>query len=202
MRTLLLLTALTTLAFATAGCGDSPSTPAAAADGLGDTTQHGAPRVASPMVFANSAKKPCGLLTEPQLKTLGMPGVEGVAGAGDTGPMCDWDDTPGTSGQRVSFTFTKGNGNGGLDRVYELKSTFKLFELQAPIQDYPTLLNAPTDDRLKGVCTLVVGITDDQILTTTIQMRTTPKPAPRAFEPCVVAREAADLALTSIRTAG
>ncbi|HEX6341358.1 DUF3558 domain-containing protein [Umezawaea sp.] len=193
MRTLLLLTVI---ALAATGCGDSTAAPAGSG---GDTTQHGAPRVRTPLDSTKAAKKPCTLLSGPQLKTLDMVGVEGVEESTPTGPICSWDDTEGDSGQYVTFTFTTGNGNGGLDRVYELKSTFQLFELQAPLQDYPTLLNAPTDDRRNGVCALVVGITDTQILTTTVKLRTGPKPAPRAFEPCAVAREAADLALTSIR---
>ena len=194
MRTLLLLAVI---ALAATGCGDS--TPAASAGSVGDTTQHGAPRVRIPLDSAKATKKPCTLLSEPQLKTLEMAGVQGVEEGTPTGPICTWDDTDGDSGQHVTFTFTTGNGNGGLDRVYELKSTFQLFELQAPLQDYPALLNAPADERRQGICGFVVGITDSQILTATIKMRTAPKPAPRAFEPCQVAREAADLALTSIR---
>lgn len=197
MRTPVLPAALLAAALAMAGCADSATTPSATASTPGDTTQHGAPRVESPLEYAKAAGKPCSLLTAPQLKTLGMPGVEGKQGTGSAGPVCGWNDTSGTSGQNVSFTFT--TGDGGLDRVYELKNTYQLFELQAPLQDYPTLLNAPTDDRKKGACSLVVGITDSQILTTSVQMRTGTKPAPRAFEPCAVAREAADLALTSIR---
>lgn len=193
MRTLLLLavTALTVT-----GCADSTASPAGSG---GDTTQHGAPRVRAPLDYAKAAKKPCNLLNGAQRKTLGMADAEPLQEDTANGPTCTWDDTAGNSGQNVMFTFTTGNGNGGLDRVYELKSTFQLFELQAPLQDYPALLNAPTDDRKKGSCTLVVGITDTQILTTTVKMRTTPKPAPRMVESCTVAREAADLALTSIR---
>ncbi len=197
MRTLLLLTAI---ALAATGCADSTAASAGSeASGGGDTTQHGAPRVRTPLDSTKAAKKPCRMLSDPQLKTLGMQGVGGTEEGTPNGPVCVWDDTDGTSGQHVTFTFTTGNGNGGLDRVYELKSTFQLFELQAPLQDYPTLLNAPTDERRKGACALVVGITDTQIFTTTVKMRTTPKPAPRVVEPCQVAREAADLALTSIR---
>ena len=197
MRTPLLLAVLATAAFAATGCAGGSATPAATAATPGDTTQHGAPRVAAPLDYAKAAAKPCSLLTVPQLKTLGMPGVEGKQGTGSAGPVCGWNDTSGTSGQNVSFTFT--TGNSGLDRVYELKNTYQLFELQAPLQGYPTLLNAPTDDRKKGACSLVVGISDTQILTTSVQMRTGTKPAPRVVEPCTVAREAADLALTSIR---
>jgi hypothetical protein len=77
----------------------------------------------------------------------------------------------------VSFTFT--TGNRGLDRVYELKNTHQLFEVQAPLQGHPALLDAPTDDRKKGACSLEVGIADTQILTTSVQMRTGAKPAPQ-----------------------
>jgi uncharacterized protein DUF3558 len=198
VRTPLLFAALAVTTLVATGCGTS--TPASAGNGTGgDTTQHGAPRVHAPLDPAKAAKKPCGLLTGPQLKTLGMAGAEGVQEATPTGPVCSWDDLEGASGQHVTFTFTTGNGNGGLDRVYELKSSFQLFELQAPLQDYPALLNAPADDRKKGVCAFVVGISDAQILTTNVKMRTGAKPAPRVVEPCTVAREAADLALTSIR---
>ncbi|MEO6083623.1 MAG: DUF3558 domain-containing protein [Umezawaea sp.] len=193
MRTLLLL-AVTALA--ATGCADSTASSAGSG---GDTTQHGAPKVRTPLDYAKAAKKPCNLLNGAQLKILGMPDAASAGETTPTGPVCSWDDTEGTSGQHITFTFTTGNGNGGLDRVYELKSTFQLFELQAPLQDYPALLNAPTDERKKGVCALVVGITDTQILTTNVKMRTSPEPAPRVVESCTVAREAADLALTSIR---
>jgi hypothetical protein len=193
VRTLLLL-AVTALA--ATGCADSTASSASTG---GDTTQHGAPRVRAPLDYAKAAKKPCTLLTGPQLKTLAMADAESAEETTPNGPGCSWDDRAGTSGQHVTFAFTTGNGNGGLDRVYELKSTFQLFELQAPVQDYPALLNAPTDDRKKGACSLVIGITDTEILTTTVKMRTSPKPAPRMVESCTVAREAADLALTSIR---
>ncbi|MFD9735949.1 DUF3558 domain-containing protein [Umezawaea sp. NPDC059074] len=199
MRTPLLFAALAVTTLVATGCGTT--TPAASAgNGTGgDTTQHGAPRVHAPLDSTKASQKPCTLLSDAQLKTLGMAGTSGAQEATPTGPICSWDDLDGTSGQHVTFTFTTGNGNGGLDRVYELKSTFQLFELQAPLQDYPALLNAPTDDRKKGTCAFVVGISDTQILTTTVKMRTGAKPAPRVVEPCIVAREAADLALTSIR---
>jgi hypothetical protein len=193
VRTLLLL-AVTALA--ATGCADSTASTAGSG---GDTTQHGAPKVRTPLDYAKAAKKPCTLLNEAQLKILGMPDAPSAGENTPSGPACSWDDTAGTSGQHVTFTFTTGNGNGGLDRVYELKSTSQLFELQAPLQDYPALLNAPTDDRKKGVCAFVIGIADTQILTTNVKMRTSPTPAPRVVEPCTVAREAADLALTSIR---
>lgn len=194
MRTLLLL-AVTALA--ATGCADGTASPAGSGGSGSDTTQHGAPKVRTPLEHAKAAKKPCTLLTGPQLKTLGMPAATPQEQTTANGPTCSWDDTAGTSGQHITFTFT--TGNGGLDRVYELKSTTQLFELQAPVQDYPALLNAPADERKKGVCALVIGISDTRILTTTVKMRTTPKPAPRVVEPCTVAREAADLALTSIR---
>ena len=202
LPTLLAMFAATALAAAgcagsTGGNGTSPS-PGTSATGSGsDTTANGAPKVKNPLDFAKAAANPCGLLGAPQLQTLGMAGAASKDITAGVGPACQWNDFSGASGQSVSFTFT--SSGGGLDYLYQVKDTFELFEPQPPVQGYPAVLNSALDARKDGVCTMDVGLTDAQILTTTVQMRSGGTPAPRFSEPCVVAKEAADLALTSIK---
>jgi hypothetical protein len=147
--------------------------------------------------FAASATNPCGLLDAAQLQTLGMQGVAGEDKTSGLGAACAFDDVEGASGQRVDLTFVAGNG--GLDHLYKSKSTFWLFEPQPLLQGYPTVLISANDSRDRGTCGLAVGLTDTNHLLVNIQMRTGSKPAPRLAESCIVAKEAADQALTSIK---
>ncbi|MFD9735951.1 DUF3558 domain-containing protein [Umezawaea sp. NPDC059074] len=209
MRLPALLALLVVTPLALVGCSSSTggtastSTPTSTGTSTGETgsnggtTEHGAPKVKTPLDFAKSSAKPCGLLSAAQLQQLGMTGAAGKDITAGAGPACEWNDFSGASGQSVGFTFV--SGDGGLDYLYETKDTFELFEPQPPVQGYPALLNSALDARKSGVCTLDVGLTDKQILTTTVQMRSGGTPAPRFAEPCVVAKEAVDLALTTIK---
>ena len=175
----------------------APNTGTGTTGGTGDTTPNGAPKVKTPLDATKAAAAPCGLLSAAQLQTLGMAGVKGEEDTTALGAACGFSDTNGPSGQRVNFTFVAGEG--GLDFLYQSKSTYDLFEPQPPVQGHPALLNEPTDDRKDGKCSVVVGLSDTKILTTSVQMRMGSNPAPRFADPCGVATQAADLALISIK---
>jgi hypothetical protein len=204
-----LLAVLVAAALTATGCtGETPgnanptSTPTSTSGstgtaGGGDTTEHGAPKVKTPLDFAKSQAAPCSLLTAAQLQALGMATATSKDGTSDAGANCAWNDTDGASGQRVGFTFVPGQG--GLDFLYQSKANYGLFEPQPPLQGHPTLLIGSSDERANGACGLAIGITDKQHILVTVKMRTGAKPAPRFAESCVVAKEAADLALTSIK---
>jgi hypothetical protein len=126
-----------------------------------------------------------------------MAGVASKDASRPTGASCGWNDTFGTSGQSLYFTFVVGDG--GLDFLYQSKSSYGLFEPQPALQGYPTLLISSNDERKDGGCGFAVGLTDKQHLLVTMSVRGGPNPAPRFNDPCGVAKEAADLALTSIK---
>jgi Protein of unknown function (DUF3558) len=197
---LLALLATTTLAGCTTTGGNptpATNTTAASTSAAGDTTPNGAPKVTTPLDFTEAAAAPCTLLDAAQLQALGMTGVAGEDNSSPLGPACIWSGTSGASGQSVGFSFV--TGDGGLDYLYQMRNSYDLFEPQPPIQGQPALLNEPLDARKDGECSVVVGLTDKQILTTTVLMRTGANPAPKFNDPCGVATQAAGLALTTIK---
>jgi hypothetical protein len=126
-----------------------------------------------------------------------MAGVAGEDDSGALGPGCNWIDTFGASGQGLSFTLVAGDG--GLDFLYQSKSRYGLFEPQPALQGYPAVLISSNDERKDGGCGFAIGLTDTQHLLTTVQIRGGSNPAPRFSDPCGVAKEASDFALTSIK---
>jgi hypothetical protein len=153
--------------------------------------------VKTPLDFSKSQGNPCGVLSAAQLQTLGMPGVAGKDDSSAAGASCGWSDSSGPSGQTVFFTFVAGDG--GLDYLYQQKSSYGLFEPLPAIQGYPSLLISSNDQRTRGDCGLAVGLTDTQHMLTSVTIRGGSNPPPRYNDPCGVAKEATDLALTSIK---
>lgn len=183
-----------------AGCGGggttNTTTPTSTSQsaGNGATTAHGAPKVKSPLAWESFKAAPCSVITTEQLKTIGVPGVTGKVNPSAPGPACIW------QGDVTSSRVTPGvgfpEGGEGLDTVYERKSTYQLFEPQPDVQGYPALLASNADLRTSGDCALVVGITDSQIASFTVQMG---NKAPRYADPCGLLTEIANQVITNIK---
>ncbi|MCC8244986.1 DUF3558 domain-containing protein [Saccharothrix luteola] len=207
MRTHILVAASLLAATSVTGCSaETQGTPTRVTEATGSptststdngTTEHGAPRVKNPVDFSATEVDPCSALTATQVQTLGLAGTTGKDDSRASGKACMWSGFTGPSGLIVSLRFVAGSG--GLDNLYNLRSSYKLFEPQSEIQGLPAALVAVLDNRARGECGLAVGLTDSQHILITVISRTGADPAPRIGEPCVVAREAADLMLTTIK---
>ncbi|MEU5691795.1 DUF3558 domain-containing protein [Actinosynnema sp. NPDC020468] len=173
------------------------SSPPADTASNSTTTKHGAPRVTTPVDYATTEANPCGALTAAQVTALGLGSLQGRDNSSAAAKACLWADESGPSGLSIGEGFVVGGG--GLDGVYLLRSSYRLFEPQAPVQGQPALLIDLADNRSRGECGLAVGLTDTMHMLVTVQSRTGSNPAPRIGEPCAVAREVADAMLTTIK---
>lgn len=174
--------------------GPTPTSTSSSAGSSGDTTEHGAPRVKTPLKWQSFEAAPCSLITTEQLSALGIRGVTGKVNPSAPGPTCIW------QGDALSDRIVPGagfpQGGNGLDNIYQQKADFPLFEPQPDVQGYPALLASKADLRSQGNCSLAVGVTDTQVAAFTIQMG---KSAPRYTDPCGLLVEFANQVIGNIK---
>lgn len=188
-------TVVTVSAAVLVGCSGTPTSAVSTPSNSGnsDTTEHGAPKVTQPLDYARFEANPCGILAAPQLQTLGLSGIVGEDTTGTAAKSCAWNDSRGVSGQTLFVAFPPGGG--GLDHLYQIRDSFAFFEPQPPIQGYPVILNAPTNDREPGGCAMDIGITDTQVASLGVHITSD---APRYGDPCGVVTEFANQVMTTL----
>lgn len=186
-----------------AGCGGgggATGTPTAtppssqSSEGGGDKTEHGAPKVKTPLEYQSAKSNPCGTITTAQLQALGIDATTGKPNPGVPGAACIWHGagklaltTPG-----VAFV----DGGNGLDTLYQQKDTLAVFEVVGPVQGFPAVIASPADLRSGGDCDLSVGVADNQTIAFSMQMS---NGAPRFSDPCGLLTEFANQVITNIK---
>lgn len=185
--------ALAVLGVALAGCSSGAGSPTSA--GPATTTDpgnlNGAPRVANPLDTTKMQHDPCGSVTEAQLARLGI-GTSGKP-ANVGGPTCDWgsDTDPNASGATISYLTSAA----GLSAVYGQKGTYALFQPLPPIDGYPAVIAAQTDERSTGNCDVTVGVSDKLAMDVAVTVNS----GPSRTDPCTPAEQLAADAIANIR---
>ena len=137
----------------------TPSSNPGASTGASSSAQ-AVPQVANPLIVSQFEQNPCGLLSASRASQI-LPSVRTRVSPGATAnPICNWIDAKQNS---VSLGLIKGNG---LSDVYGQHSTGNAgyFDPISDIGGYPGTYASLSDDRSKGVCTLFVGVRNDEVL--------------------------------------
>ncbi|RJQ75960.1 DUF3558 domain-containing protein [Amycolatopsis panacis] len=186
---------MTAAALLVATACSSPSgtpSPATSAPPVSISTGPTVPQVSNPLNASKFEQDPCGLLTHAQAGQF----IDGVRTSGKSGgrfPMCHWNGEKG-SGFGVSFIV----GQGGLATVYEngQNGGAGYFEPAPDVAGYPAAFTATMDDRKSGGCQIMVGITNDELVTVGATLWTS---SPSYNAPCPVATKAAELVVAKLK---
>lgn len=136
--------------------GKPAATPSAAA---GHALPHdGAPKVPNPVDITRFKAAPCTVLTQSQLRTLGITAQPEPRPDDPAGPVCEWRE--GIDGVNTGINFIPNKD--GLSDLYAAKKEgrFQVFEPIAPINGFPAALDLLTDSRSRGDCGYAVGFND------------------------------------------
>ncbi len=184
------------LGFALAGCtaGAGSPIPSPTTTTTDSVNLNGAPHVANPLDTAKMQANPCGSVTGAQLDQLNI----GTTGKPDNvgGPTCDWgsDSDPTKSGATISYLTSAA----GLSTVYGQKGTYALFQPLPPINGYPAVIAAQSDERSTGNCDVTVGVSDKLAMDVVLTVNSGPQQA----DPCTPAEQLAADAISNIRSGG
>ena len=159
----------------TAGCTTvSQGEPAPATTGTTETTTQsppsetddpaeelptdGAPAVTDPLDTTAFQANPCTALTAAQSTELNV-GSSGKPGEEALGNVCTWANLE-TGGMAILAFLDKDPR--GLSAVYraDKEGKWAYFEELSPIEGFPAVARDLTDDREKGTCSIVVGVSD------------------------------------------
>lgn len=148
-------------ATATSVPGSGSSAPSSGSDG--SRTEHGAPKVSSPLDASKYLTQPCAVLTSAQTQGLnqpkpGKPDLDSAV-AKASGPSCSWRNSDALDGFTVGFL--SGNKK-GLDDTYRGKERFDAYFEETSVDGYPAVFNDTNDARDTGRCTITAGISDTQ----------------------------------------
>ena len=157
----------------------------------------GVPKVDNPIDTARFQQAPCNSLTASQVTELlgndanAKPDLNAPAG-----PTCDWH-PGGTSHATIHVIFGTVD-NLGMTSVYRAKgTTYKLFEVLAPIDGYPVVAYGTSDMRsTDGICAVAVGTSDRSTMDVAISQS---EENVGKKDPCDAARTIASKVLDNVR---
>lgn len=186
--------AVAALGIVVTGCSSGAGTPTPANPTTTTTNSanlNGAPRVANPLNTEKMQSNPCGSVSTAALRQLdiGTSAKPGNVG----GPTCDWgsDSDPNVGGATISYLTSAS----GLSTVYGQKSTYALFQVLPPIDGYPAVIAAQSDERSTGNCDVTVGVSDKLAMDVAVTVNS----GPQKTDPCTPAETLAADAISTIR---
>lgn len=205
IRTVILLAAATSIAFA-AACSDDPESatsigasageavpgPGNAAPGTAASLpRNGAPKVAHPLRDTTHWESaPCEVLTKTQLAQVDFDPYRVTPTKEGGGPGCDYDQLS----VIAAYTTIGTQLPDGLSGLYAEKTNFALFEPTDPLKGHPAVIADTQDQRKKGRCAVFVGLRDDLTYRTIVEAD--PKTR-QGKNPC---KFAADLTVLALHT--
>jgi hypothetical protein len=168
---------------------DSPST-----GHNDDLPTNGAPKVDNPIDATRFAQDPCATLTTTQATDLNVP-TTGEPADIIGGVGCEWANRE-TRGWILVGFFTEGHS--GLSAIYAAneRGDFAFFEPLPDINGHPAVASDVDDGRARGLCTVLVGVTDE--LVTQISVRLSAANVGEK-DPCEVTVDVADMALQTMK---
>jgi len=160
-----------------------------------DLPSHGAPKVNDPLDTIRYQHDPCSTLTASQAQEeLNLP-PQGKPEDVPLGKGCEWynADTRG----RVNIGILTGNPR-GLSGFYEAdqRGEYPYFIPLSPIEGYPAIAGDVEDRRPRGICIVVVGVTDQLTIQFSLQLS---QANVGQVEPCDMAAKVAGLAMKTMK---
>jgi hypothetical protein len=172
------------------------STPSETDPGNEDLPFAGAPKVDNPLDTGTFQDDPCQSLTSSQSGELNV-GPSGQPIEAPLGNACEWrnDETHGY----VQITFNDDNpvGLSGEYRANE-QGKFAYFD-ELEVDGYPAVSNDVVDRRPRGICVVVVGVSDEIGFVTSLQLS---QANVGQTDPCDKAAEVAGMALQTMKQGG
>lgn len=175
----------------------STSTPGTTGnDGDEELPYAGAPKVGNPLDTTRYEQDPCQSLTADQTQPLNLPAtgetMENVA----LGNGCTWFNEETQGEAQIVFSVSKSKK--GLSSEYQAyqDGKWKIFEELPEIEGYPAIIRASSDTRDLGDCTVVVGVADDMVFESILQLS---QANVGQKDPCEVAVQIAGLALQTMK---
>jgi len=169
--------------------------PRTSGNGEEDLPFAGAPKVKNPLDTSRYEQDPCKSLSADQTKPLNLPSTGKIDKNVALGIGCDWlnEETRGD----VSINFLVDDPR-GLSPEYDARKRgeWAYFEELPDIEGYPAVMRSGTDDRDKGKCSVVVGVADDMVFVTILQLS---QANIGHKDPCEVATQVAGLALQTMK---
>jgi Protein of unknown function (DUF3558) len=119
----------------------------------------GAPAVNDPLDTSTFQQDPCGALTPSQSTELNV-GSSGKPDEEALGKVCTWQN-PETGGMAILAFLDKDPR--GLSAVYhaDKEGKWAYFDELPPVEGFPAVARGLTDERKKGGCSIVVGVSDE-----------------------------------------
>ncbi|MGH3948576.1 MAG: DUF3558 domain-containing protein [Pseudonocardiaceae bacterium] len=159
----------------------------------------GAPKVEKPIDTGQFEADPCSVASTGQLRKAGFTVKSAESEPeGTTGSECIWKFERGPGGARygsLAGAFI-GLHDQGLSALYARRSSYKLFEELPSVAGYPAVIYNTTDARKQGLCTVSIGIRDDQNYEIATSLDTG---HPDYADSCKVAVEIAEIAVEMMK---
>ncbi|MDT8911443.1 DUF3558 domain-containing protein [Amycolatopsis sp. PS_44_ISF1] len=151
-----------------------------------------APRVPNALNVSKFEQDPCTVLSPAQAGEIANWTTSSKAD-GNAAPICTWADKDHNT---VTIGFVPGNG--GLTTSYKNQdSKYGYFAVAPDVEGYPAVYSAAHDDRGEGGCLVAVGVSDDEVFTTSVSFRK--NLSPHYSDPCPVASRTAEAAMVTIK---
>ena len=173
----------------------SSTAPATSDDGEEGLPFAGAPKVTEPLDTSRYEQDPCRSLTADQARSLDLPATGTITDMVALSRACEWKN-PTTRGYVQIFFIV--DDPRGLSPEYDVKNRggWKFFEELPDIEGHPAIARGNPDDRDNGYCTVVVGVADDMVFGSTVQLS---QVNIGIENPCEAAADVAELALQTMK---
>lgn len=171
--------------------------PSETGDPGGDLPTDGAPAVTDPLDTATFQQDPCRALTADQSTQLNV-GSSGKSRDGALGNGCEWANADTLGSTIIDFLDKDPRG---LSAVYQANKQGKwaYFEELSPIEGFPAVARDLVDDRDKGQCAIVVGVSDKVAFSLFLYLS---RANTGQKDPCEVASQVAGMALQTMKQGG
>jgi hypothetical protein len=165
----------------------SPTGPSSGPSSSGSAV----PQVATPLDVTKFEQSPCGVLTSTQAAQIANLTTSKLGDGATSLPICTWSDD---NHNAVDFGFVHGDGLASAYQYQNSQSGY--FQIAPDILGYPAVFTGPSDSRGKGICTMYVGVRNDEVMTVDSTFRTT---SPSYADPCSATQKAAEAAMTTVK---
>ena len=156
----------------------------------------GAPKVDNPLDTSRYEQDPCQSLTVEQTQSLNLPATGEPLDDVALGIGCRWLNTETRGEVKISFLVDDPRG---LSPEYEANNDgkWKFFKELPEIEGYPAIARSSSENtRDLGHCTVVVGVADDMVFMSTLQLS---QANVGQKDPCEVAAQVAGMALQTMK---
>jgi hypothetical protein len=127
-----------------------------------------APKVAKPLDTSKWQSKPCSVLTNTQLSTLGVNAKGSDNSNTSVGPGCTWGEPDDATKPILGITFVTGNTD-GLSSLYtkHQQGSMPILNRLPDIDGYPAVIYSSDPGAIQsGICFVAVGVTDQLDIST------------------------------------